>query len=41
MLTAQVTTSLFERRSLALAAIDSGYHTVSFTVMGLLIGAFG
>ncbi|WP_291378956.1 DUF1761 domain-containing protein [Demequina sp.] len=30
---------LFERRSLALAAINGGYGVVSFTVMGLIVGA--
>lgn len=30
---------LFERRSLALAAINGGYGVVSFAVMGLIIGA--
>ena len=33
------TTYLFERRSLALWAINAGYHVVSFTVMGTIIGA--
>ena len=30
---------LFERRSLALFAINGGYGVVSFTAMGLIIGA--
>ena len=33
-------TYLFESRSLKLWLIDGGYHTVSFTVMGLILGAW-
>jgi len=33
-------TSLFERRPAGLLAINAGYHVVSFTLMGALIGAF-
>ena len=29
---------LFERRSLTLFAINAGYHTVQFTLMGLILG---
>lgn len=32
--------SLFERRPLALWGIDAGYQVVTFTVMGLVIGAW-
>jgi hypothetical protein len=31
--------SLFERRSLALFAINGGYNAVTFTVMGVIVGA--
>ena len=33
-------TYLFERRSLKLFAINAGYHAVSFTMMGAIIGAW-
>lgn len=39
--TALVTTYLFERRPLALALVDGGYHAVTYTVMGLIIGWLG
>ncbi len=38
--TALVTTGLFERRPLALLAIDAGYHAVTYTLMGLILGAW-
>lgn len=31
---------LFARRSLVLFAIDGGYHTVQFTLIGLILGAW-
>lgn len=31
---------LFERRSLALFAINGGYHTLQFTLIGLVLGAW-
>jgi hypothetical protein len=31
---------LFARRSLRLFAIDAGYHTVQFTLIGLILGAW-
>jgi Protein of unknown function (DUF1761) len=31
---------LFARRSLTLFAIDAGYHTVQFTLIGLILGAW-
>jgi hypothetical protein len=31
---------LFARRSLALFSIDAGYHTVQFTLIGLILGAW-
>ena len=34
------TVALFERRSLAYILVNGGYLTVSFTVMGLIIGAW-
>lgn len=34
------TTYAFGRRPLALALIDGGYHALSFTVMGVLLGAW-
>ena len=34
-------TGLFERRPLRLLAINAGYHTVAFAVMGLILGATG
>lgn len=34
------TTYAFERRPRALAAIDAGYHVVTLTVMGLVLGAW-
>jgi hypothetical protein len=34
------TTFLFERRSGTLTAIDAGYHVVSFTTMGAILGAW-
>ena len=34
------TVALFERRSLAYVLVNGGYLTVSFTVMGLIIGAW-
>jgi hypothetical protein len=36
--TALVATYVFERRPIALALVDGGYHTVTYTVMGLLLG---
>ena len=36
--TGMVTTSLFERRPVALALLNGGYQTVSLTAMGLIIG---
>jgi hypothetical protein len=33
-------TYLFERRPFSLFAINAGYHVVSFTIMGLIIGAW-
>lgn len=33
-------TYLFERRSLTLWLIDGGFHAVSFTLMGTIIGAW-
>lgn len=38
--TAMTTTYLFERKPLALIAIDTGYHAVAYTVMGALLGAW-
>lgn len=38
--TGLTTTFLFERRPLTLAAIDAGYHAVSYTAMGALLGAW-
>jgi hypothetical protein len=38
--TAMGMTNLFERRPLYLIAINSGYHIVSFTVMGFIIGTW-
>lgn len=38
--TALTTTFLFERRPLALVAIDAGYHAVSYAAMGALLGAW-
>jgi uncharacterized protein YjeT (DUF2065 family) len=38
--TALATTFLFERRPLALIAIDAGYHAVAYTAMGALLGAW-
>lgn len=38
--TAVVTTGLFERRPLALLAIDAGFHAVTYTLMGLVLGAW-
>jgi len=37
--TSLATTFLFERRPRALIAIDAGYHVISFTLMGLILGA--
>ena len=34
------TTFLFERRPLGLLAIDAGYHVVTFTLMGAILGAW-
>lgn len=34
------TSYLFEQRSFKLFAINAGYHTVQFTVMGAVLGAF-
>jgi hypothetical protein len=34
------TTFLFERRPLGLLAIDAGYHVVTFTLMGLILGVW-
>lgn len=34
------TTFLFERRPGVLTAIDAGYHVVSFTTMGAILGAW-
>jgi hypothetical protein len=31
---------LFARRSLTLFGIDAGYHTVQFTLIGLILGAW-
>ncbi len=31
---------LFERKSLALFAINGGYHTLQFTLIGLILGAW-
>lgn len=31
---------LFEQRSFKLFAINAGYHTVSFTLMGVILGAW-
>ncbi len=39
--TSFVTTYLFERRPMALAFVDGGYHAVTYTVMGVLIGWLG
>ncbi|MGQ0765763.1 MAG: DUF1761 domain-containing protein [Gemmatimonadota bacterium] len=36
--TAYGPTHLFEQRSFALMAINDGYHVVTLTVMGLIIG---
>ena len=33
-------TYAFARRPLALALVDAGYHAVSFTMMGALLGAW-
>jgi hypothetical protein len=30
---------LFERKNLALFAINGGYHTLQFTLIGLILGA--
>jgi hypothetical protein len=30
---------LFERRSLALFAINAGYNVIAFAIMGVIIGA--
>jgi Protein of unknown function (DUF1761) len=38
--TALTTTYLFERRPLRLLAIDAGYHAATFTLMGLILGAW-
>lgn len=38
--TGLTTTFLFERRPLALTAIDAGYHAVAYTAMGALLGAW-
>jgi len=38
--TGLTTTFLFERRPTTLIAIDAGYHAVSFTLMGALLGAW-
>jgi hypothetical protein len=38
ILTAFVTTALFERRPLGLALINGGYQVVAYTVMGLIVG---
>lgn len=38
--TALTTTYLFERRPMALTAIDAGYHAVSYAMMGALLGAW-
>ncbi|MFT3712962.1 MAG: DUF1761 domain-containing protein [Archangium sp.] len=38
--TSLTTTYLFERRPLALIAIDAGFHAVSLTMMGTLLGAW-
>lgn len=34
------TSYLFEQRSFKLFAINAGYHTIQFTVMGAVLGAF-
>jgi hypothetical protein len=38
--TGMATTYLFERRPLRLWLIDAGYHAVTFTLMGAIIGAW-
>ena len=38
--TAFVITYIFERRPLGLWLINGGYHMVSFTLMGLILGAW-
>ena len=38
--TAMGITYLFERKSLKLFLINAGYHVVTFTIMGLLLGAW-
>ena len=38
--TGLATTFLFERRPVALIAIDAGYHAVSYTLMGVILGAW-
>ncbi|MBK7830374.1 MAG: DUF1761 domain-containing protein [Nannocystis sp.] len=37
---ALTTTFLFERRPRRLLAIDAGYHVVTFTLMGAILGAW-
>ena len=39
--TALATNYLFERRSVALIAINGGYHAVRFTLIGLAFGLLG
>ncbi len=38
--TSLTTTFLFERRPLALIAIDAGFHSVAYAMMGALLGAW-
>ena len=38
--TAMGITYLFERKSLKLFLINAGYHVVTFTIMGLILGAW-
>ena len=38
--TAMGITYLFERKSLKLFLINAGYHVITFTVMGLILGAW-
>jgi len=38
--TAMGITYLFERKSLKLYLINAGYHVVTFTLMGLILGAW-
>jgi hypothetical protein len=39
--TSLATTFLFERRPIGLLAIDAGYHVVTFSLMGAILGAWG